>query len=275
MPELPEVETIKQELLDKILGKKINYVEIFTPKLIKNISLRDFKKYIAGEEIKDILRRGKHLILKLKKASLIIHFKMTGKLIFASDKLPPSKNTHLIFYFEEGNQLIYQDLRKFGELKLSFKDDFSDISGIKKLGIEPLSKEFRLEIFKALIKSKNANLKLFLMDQTKIAGIGNLYACEILFKAKIHPQRKTLSLKEGEIKAICQAIKEILKKAIFHKGSSLFDEQYRTLSGKLGEFQKYHQVYAKAGENCLRCKSIIQKIILGQRGTYFCPKCQK
>ncbi|MBI2252519.1 MAG: DNA-formamidopyrimidine glycosylase [Armatimonadetes bacterium] len=275
MPELPEVETIKQELFDKILGKKINFLEIFTPELIKNISLGDFKKYIAGEEIKDILRRGKYLILKLKKASLIIHFRMTGKLIFAKNKLPPSKSTHLIFYFEGGDQLIYQDLRKFGEFKLSFKEDFSDILGIKKLGIEPLSKEFRLETFKALLKSKNANLKLFLIDQTKIAGIGNLYACEILFKAKIHPQRKTLSLKEGEIQALYQAIKEILKKAIFYKGSSLRDEQYQTLGGKLGGFQKHHQVYAKAGENCPRCKSIIQKIILGQRGTYFCPNCQE
>lgn len=271
MPELPEVETIKLELEEKIRGKKIKDVEIGLPKII-NISTKKFKETIKGLEVKNILRRAKLLIIKFSDNwNLVIHLKMTGQLIYNGQK---EKHTHLIFYFADGDKLLFNDLRQFGYLKLLQDEKLKDLFCDDKIGPEPLEKDFTLEVFKNLLSKKpRQKIKPLLMDQSFIAGIGNIYAQEICFYARVAPKRVAGSLKEKEIKDIYEGIKIILLSAIKHKGSSV--DNYRDIYGKKGGYVPLLKVYQRKGEKCFRCEGKIEEIRLNGRGTSYCPKCQK
>jgi len=270
MPELPEVETIKLELEEKIKGKIIKDVEIRLPKII-NIPSKKFKEIIKGLEIKNISRRAKLLIIKLSgNWNLIIHLKITGQLIYNGQK---EKYTHFVFYFTDGDKLLYNDLRQFGYLKLLKDEELKDLFRDDNIGPEPLEKDFILEVFKNLLsKKQRQKIKPLLMDQGFIAGIGNIYAQEICFYARVAPKRLAGSLKEKEIKDIYEGIKNILLSAIKYKGSSI--DNYRDIYGKKGEYVSLLKVYQRKGEKCFRCGGKIEEIKLGGRGTSYCPKCQ-
>lgn len=270
MPELPEVETIKLELEEKIKGKKIKDVEIGLPKII-NISAKKFKEIIKGLEIKNVLRRAKLLIIKFSSNwNLVIHLKMTGQLVYNGQK---EKYTHLIFYFADGDRLLFNDLRQFGYLKLLQDEELKDLLSDDKIGPEPLEKYFTLEVFKNLLpKKQRQKIKPLLMDQGFIAGIGNIYAQEICFYAQVAPKRLVSSLKEKEIRDIYKGIKKILLSAIKYKGSSV--DNYRDIYGKKGEYVPLLKVYQRKGEKCFRCGGKIEEIRLGSRGTSYCLKCQ-
>lgn len=266
MPELPEVETIKRELEKAILGKKITEVCVHNPKLIRGLSADKFRKGLSGAAFQHILRKGKVLILELSNGkSLVIHLKMTGQLIYPGD----GEKTRVSFHLSDGKTLDFNDQRLFAELRLF--DDWRTFKFIQGLGPEP----FALEInrFKEMLSSKRTKIKPLLLDQTFISGIGNLYAAEALFRARIHPERPAMSLSDKEKEVLLQEIKDTLLEAIQHKGSSV--DQYVQLSGRPGDYARYHKVYDRAGEPCLSCKNPIKRISLGGRGTYFCPKCQK
>lgn len=250
MPELPEVETIRRQLSQKIVGKKIN-------------GLPAGKQ---GRKIVGLRRRAKILIIDLNDgASLIFHLKLTGQLIFNGK---PSKHTRKVFNFNDGSRLIFNDVRKFGWWK--------EVKNTKKIekAFGPEALEINLLTFRALLKKRpKAKIKPLLMDQKFIAGIGNIYSDEILFASRVHPLRPAKTLNKKEIEKISQNIKKILKKAIQHHGSSV--QYYIDAYGEKGDYAKYHKVYRQEGRPCKRKDGgIIQRIKVGGRSAHFCPVCQ-
>jgi formamidopyrimidine-DNA glycosylase len=262
MPELPEVETIVRDLRKNIIGKKIVNVFASKEKFVRNISFEKFKKEILGKEILEVNRRGKYILIKLSlNYILLIHLKMTGRVILEKDDY-----TYFTFELSDGSNLYYSDPRQFGIIEL-YKEGELKLD----LGVEPLSKEFTFEKLKKIVNSKKTNIKNILMDQKLIAGIGNIYASEILFRAGVNPERKNLT--DLEIEKIHEAIIFILKKAIELKGDSISD--YIRIDGTRGGYQNYAKVYGRKGEKCFNCGEDIKYVKINQRGTFYCPKCQK
>ncbi len=294
MPELPEVETIINDLKRVILNKKIANIVIKKPKLIKN-TLGTFRSNLLKSRIKDIRRLGKLIIIKIdskKYPYLLIHLKMTGQLIYCSknsvvagghseqgdgkktfrDICKPGKYTHIILKFGDGSVLHYNDLRQFGLLKLVSAKDLPD--AIKNYGKDALDSKYSLSWFIDSLKKRKTSIKQLLLDQKILAGIGNIYADEILFRAGVRPFRKVNVLKKAEIEKIYKQIKPILKQAIKYRGTTFSD--FVDSKGKKGNFSKLLNVYGRNNEQCLKCKKAkIIKIKLGGRGTHYCPNCQK
>jgi len=266
MPELPEVETIKRDLGKVISGKKITGVCVNNPRVIRQPSPAVFKRSLEGRTIKNILRRGKLLILELSGGkALTIHLKMTGQLVYPGKV----KNSRVAFHFADGRALDFNDQRLFGELRLT--NNWKKLKFVQNLGPEPF--DLTSTDFKVMLSKKKTRIKPLLMDQGFIAGIGNLYASEILFRAKIDPQRPGQSLTGKEKEILYREIREVLGSAIKHGGSSVDD--YVRVSGKPGDYVRFHQVYGRQGKPCLACGAPVKKITQGGRGTYFCPKCQR
>ncbi|MFA5361696.1 MAG: bifunctional DNA-formamidopyrimidine glycosylase/DNA-(apurinic or apyrimidinic site) lyase [Candidatus Omnitrophota bacterium] len=266
MPELPEVETIKRDLKKAVVGKRIAEVCVYNPAVIRFPSVDKFKKGLVGLEITDILRKGKVLILELSNGkALVIHLKMTGQLVYPGS----GRGSRLSFRFADGRIMDFSDQRLFAEVRLL--DDWRSLRFIQQLGPEPF--DLTPEDFKEKLGTKRTKIKPLLMEQDFIAGIGNLYAAESLFRAGIHPARPACSLSGEEKEKLLLAIKDILKEAVKHGGSSV--DTYVRLSGRKGSFKSRHKVYGREGERCFCCKTPVKRISLGGRGTYFCPRCQR
>jgi len=288
MPELPEVETIVRDLNKKVLRR--TFLDVWTDfkKLIKRPkNFEEFKKEIKKEKIERIWRRGKNILFNLSgEKTLLIHQKLTGHLLYGAwnmehgtwnpkikGSLQEKVNTyiHLLFTFDNGQQLALSDLRKFAKVELLNKKELME--ELKEIGPEPLEKDFTFEKFKKILQQTRGKIKQVLMDQTVIAGIGNIYSDEILWQARIHPLRDVLKLNEKELNRIYQAMREILPKAIKLGGESISD--FRRLSGQRGYFDKERKVYRREGEKCGRCGTIIERLKLAGRSAHFCPQCQK
>lgn len=271
MPELPEVDTIRRQMEELVIGKKIKKNEILSPKTIKT-AIFDFEKSITGSKISRIWRRAKILIFELDNGkSLLIHLKLTGQVIFNGEK---NSHTRVIFYFSDNSRLLFNDMRKFGYIKLFKTEYLEKFFEKEKFGPEPLDKNFKLENLKNILEKRSkAKIKQFLMDQKNIAGIGNIYSDEILFEAGVHPLRQNNSLGEDEIKKIFKAISSVLFKALKYKGTSTSD--YLDSFGEKGDFAKFLKVYGRESEKCQKCKSEIKRIKIGGRSAHFCPQCQK
>jgi len=265
MPELPEVETIKRDLEKIIIGKKITEVCVHHPAVVRQPGIEKFKKGLTGAIVKRVLRRAKVLILELSNGkSLVVHLKMTGQLVYPGSGL----KSRVSFHLSNGKILDFNDQRLFGELRVM--DDWRTLKFIQGLGPEPF--DINPGEFKEMLAKKKTKIKPLLMDQTFISGIGNLYAAETLFRAKIDPERSAQGLSDGEKEKLFQAIKEVLQEAIHCGGSSVDD--YVRVSGERGDYSRHHKVYARDGKPCFVCKTLIKRTALGGRGTYFCPKCQ-
>lgn len=271
MPELPEVETIRQGLSSKLIGKVIRKVNIFLSKISRN-NPQKLQCLLPGLEIEKVDRRGKFLILKLKpQGFLLFHLKMSGQLIYLRDNQPLAKHTHIIFEFTDDSQLRYIDIRQFGYLK--YVKSLKQAKELSSLGPEPLDKTFTLLQFKnRLAKRPRSKIKQLLLDQSLVSGIGNIYADEILFWAGINPQRKVDSLTETEIEKILASAKKILKEAIKERGTSI--SLYVDHLNKRGNYADKLCVYGREGLPCPKCKTPIKKIKLSGRGTHYCPACQ-
>ncbi len=266
MPELPEVETIKRDLEKVIRGKKIIEVLVRQSVVIREPAPEEFIQELQGQTVKNILRRAKVLILELSNGkSLVIHLKMTGQLVYPGG----GDKSRAVFKFSDGSLLDFNDQRLFGELRLL--DDWKSLKFIKGLGPEPF--DLTREEFKAMFGAKKTRIKPLLMDQSFISGIGNIYAAEVLFRAKINPERLANGLTGKEKDLLFEEIKKVLQAAIKAGGSSVDD--YVRLSGEKGDYLRYHRVYGREGKSCFICKTPIKRIVLGGRGTFFCPKCQK
>ncbi len=276
MPELPEVETIRRQLEKDIIGQKIVKTEVFTPKII-NTPVIFFIKKTTGNIVRSVSRRAKLVVFGLSNGSfLLCHLKLSGHLTVIKEGTDTPKYKHVLFTFSNGKGLVFDDFRKFGyikwiENKKALEEKFRD----EKFGPEPLEKDFTIEKFKNAINARpNALIKPLLMDQTIVAGIGNVYAQEACFYAKIKPSRKVKSLSEDETKSLYKHLREILEFSIKKRGTSV--DTYLDVSGKPGEFQKYLKVYGRSGKSCVRRDGgIIRFVKIAGRGTCFCPKCQK
>ena len=272
MPELPEVETVRRGLEKLILGKKISYIDIRYPKMIKT-DLPEFQKEMPGQVIQSIGRRGKYLLFYLSDKVLISHLRMEGKYFYYPDQVPERKHAHILIYFEDGGTLVYEDVRKFGTMELLAPKLLEAYFVTKKLGPEPTEQDFDLARLKLALKKSKKPIKSHLLDQTLVAGLGNIYVDEVLWRAKIHPFRSSNSLSSQEARKVHDETIKVLGQAVEKGGSTI--RTYTNAFGEDGTMQEFHQVYDKAGQACSRCGAIIEKIQLGGRGTHFCPKCQR
>ncbi len=286
MPELPEVETIVNDLRKEIINKQIIKIDIRLKKIIKN-KPSVFYSALINKSFSQIIRRGKYIFFKINNSEeyLMVHLRMTGQLIYQkgneiiagghSDKKNtlnlPNKQTHLIINFQNKAQLFYNDQRQFGIVQIIDKKEFDIIN--KRQGIEPLDPNLTFKQFEEIIKNKKRNIKAFLLDQKLVTGIGNIYADEILFDASINPHRNTKDLNTKEKRKIYLSLKKILKKAIKYRGTTFND--YRDAQGNQGNFYKMLKIYGRDGEKCLKCGDIILKTRLAGRGTRYCERCQK
>ena len=286
MPELPEVEIVKRSLAKSINKAKIVDIKIKNKNLRYPISKKIYK-YLINKQIVKISRRSKYLIFHFKSNFLLIHLGMTGKLLIMRKKdnklfktsfyydlnILPQHN-HIYFTFNNGLSLIYNDIRKFGFIKCYKNIDLNQISFLKKLGVEPLSKLFNIKYFKGFVKNRQKNIKNLLMDQTFVSGLGNIYVNEVLFLSGISPLKLCSSLSRTEVNKLIMNIKSILKLSIVKGGSSIKD--FRHTSGKNGKFQEFFAVYGKENKNCSRisCKGKIKKIVISNRSSFFCNICQ-
>ncbi len=277
MPELPEVETIRRGLKNATLNKKFIKIKVNLPRLIKIPKSNEFKNRLKDSFVKDITRRGKYISFLLNTTDyLIIHLGMSGRLIYQGKKLPlfktDEKHNHLFFFFEDGSKMIYHDVRQFGKIWLLKKDE--KLSCIETLGFEPLEYHFTLKEFYLMLQRNKRSIKSLLMDQKSIAGIGNIYANEILFHSGIHPLRKAHSLKKNEAKRVYFSIRDILSKAIELRGTTMIDESYRDSQGNKGEYGKIIMVYGKKGGICPFCGQPLEVIRIENRSTFMCSACQ-
>ena len=266
MPELPEVETIKNELLPHVLGRTVKAVDIYWDRMVRTPSVPEFCSRVIGRKITGISRRGKYLFFHLGTGEmLVMHMKMTGSLL-----VNPSdgKFTRAVLHLDKGIDLHFRDPRKFGRMWLD-KDD-SDVAG--KLGPEPLDDNFTADTLAELLRHRKAPVKPVLLDQSVIAGIGNMYADEALFEAKIHPVKSAGKLTPAEIKRLHSAIRRVLQKALRKKGASV--RNYIRPDGEPGTAHDEFNVAHGVGKNCPECGEAIKRIVVRGRGTYICPRCQ-
>jgi len=305
MPELPEVETVVRGLKKPLVGQTIKDIKKLHPKSLQLASELSLNK-LKGLKVLNLQRRGKAIIINLtNQISLLVHLKMTGQLIYIPHPLSsqpfslssrpkrrdlstrlnlghptadflnfmPSKHTRIIFKLSKGI-LYFNDQRLFGWIKAMPTKKVAENSFIKNLGFDALSKSFTANILQQIIKKRpKSSIKSIILDQSNIAGIGNIYASESLFLAGIKPDRKASTLKQLEIKKLTQAIKQILKKGIRYSGTSI--SNYKTTKGALGKMQNYLKVYKRGGLPCKKCRTLIKKIKTAGRSSYFCPHCQK
>lgn len=271
MPELPEVETIRLGLQKALVGKKILDVWTNSPKQLQPSPLI-IKENVVGSIIRKIDRRAKLLQIYLSnKKILVVHLKLTGRLIIRKGGAPQDEWQHAVFKLSNGWELRFCDLRKFGYLKLlNSERELGKLVG--EFGPEPLN-DLTLDKFKKILVSSSTPIKIILMDQAKISGIGNIYASEALFLAKINPKRPAKQIKPEEIKILYESIEKVLRLGLKYRGAS--DQYYLDAEGQKGSYQNHFLVYGREGEKCGTCRSTIRKIKLGSRGTYFCGVCQR
>lgn len=272
MPELPEVETLVAGLKPHVIGKTIRKVNVFRPLPILPLKPTEFIRALESKKIVDLTRRAKYLIFHLKpELYLLTHLRMTGKFLLKNHLKLPGKHHRIWFHLGKKKLLVFEDVRCLGKMELATK--VTMCQKLSLLGVEPLSKKLNVAYFHKCCNKTLRPIKVVLMDQRKIAGIGNIYASEILFQAGIHPERQAKFLTHIERKQIIQAIKSILKKAIQLQGTSVAN--FRLVDNKMGEFQNFLNVYGKAGQPCPKCDRSIERIVQYQRSTFFCPQCQR
>jgi formamidopyrimidine-DNA glycosylase len=289
MPELPEVETIVRDLDREVRNRTFLDIWADAKNLIKRDTFESFKKKIIGKKILRVRRRAKNILIDLSEGYvLLVHQKITGHLLLGKWKFekekwvaekegpllldPMNRFLHVIFLLDDKRQLALSDARKFAKIELWKKEELEKSEEFLKIGPEPLEEYFTFEKFEKLFEKKKGKIKQVLMDQNFISGIGNIYASEILFEAKIHPEDDVSKLTKEDLKRIYKAMRRILEKSIELKGDSFSD--FRTIYGEKGKTQEIVRVYQKEGEKCYHCSGVVKRIVQGGRSSFFCPKCQ-
>ena len=265
MPELPEVEVIRRELKPQLIGEIFDSVNVFWAKSYENRA----QGTIPGKTIIDFDRRGKYLIVVLDKGYLVVHLRMTGQLMIVTALPDNGRHLQVVFRMRSGKYLVYFDARKFG--RLIHCDELDGV--LKNTGLDALAQEFSASVFRRMLRSRSRMIKSFLMDQKQIAGLGNIYVDESLFRAGIHPRTLTSEIPAAKARLLFEAIKDILNRSIGSMGTTISD--YKTVGGGFGAYQNALQVYGRAGELCPVCGGKIAKIRINNRGTHFCARCQK
>jgi formamidopyrimidine-DNA glycosylase len=291
MPELPEVEHVVRALR-VVVGRTIIASEICLPKLIAPLSVATFNRKIKGAYIAGAFRRGKFILIQCQKLArkrgqhtkalnreqhfiIAVHLRMTGKFLYlnADDELP--KHSHAIFYLDNDRRLVFRDQRQFGVMKLISTAELSRTKGISELAPEPFGDEFNFDYFKSVLKRSRRSLKTLLLDQTKVLGLGNIYAAEALFRARISPFKIASQLSSGRVATLHQSIVEVLRDAITDSSTSRINLEQPDGFSYREAFERFWQVYEREGEPCFRCGAKIRRATHGGRSTYWCPKCQR
>jgi formamidopyrimidine-DNA glycosylase len=274
MPELPEVETIARSLEPRVKGRAIASVELLFRPLLRTGG-RKALEALRGRRILRVRRRGKMLLIECEGArTLVFHLKMTGQFLFAGEGAPRDKHVRLVIRFEDGrDEVRFRDVRKFGFLLCLEGEPERACGELAGLGPEPL--EVGLAEFRTILEARKGRIKSLLLDQTRIAGVGNIYADETLFEARIHPETPASSLKPGEVERLYLSMRKILASAVEAGGSTLTDAGYHDADGNAGDFQFSHKVYDRKGEACLACGTPIAMKRVGGRSSHFCPRCQR
>ena len=272
MPEIAEVETVRNTLKKRILHKKIKKVEVYYEPMIES-DIDAFKKNLVGESFIDIKRRGKWLIFETEKYYLLSHLRMEGKYFIKDKQEIKDKHEHVIFTFIDDTTLRYADTRKFGRMNLILKTELDNTECIKKQGLEPGDKKLTADYLLEKFEKKQLPIKTVLLDQTIISGLGNIYANEVLFAAGINPLIKACNLTKEDCERIVKSAEEIIKEAINMGGTTI--RSYTSSLGVTGKFQQNLKVHKREKEKCLVCGTAIENIKVGGRSTYFCPNCQK
>ena len=272
MPEIAEVETVRNTLKKRILHKKIKKVEVYYEPMIES-DIDAFKKNLVGASFIDIKRRGKWLIFETEKYYLLSHLRMEGKYFIKDKQEIKDKHEHVIFTFIDDTTLRYADTRKFGRMNLILKTEIDNTECIKKQGLEPGDKKLTADYLLKKFEKKQLPIKTVLLDQTIISGLGNIYANEVLFAAGINPLTKACNLTKEDCERIVKSAEEIIKEAINMGGTTI--RSYTSSLGVTGKFQQNLKVHKREKEKCLVCGTAIENIKVGGRSTYFCPNCQK
>ncbi|KAF1298670.1 DNA-formamidopyrimidine glycosylase [Enterococcus sp. JM4C] len=273
MPELPEVETVRKGLERLVVGKTIESVKILWPRIIERPESDLFATELIGQSIEAVHRRGKYLLFQLTNWELVSHLRMEGKYEFYPNDPLVSKHTHVIFHFTDGSQLHYNDVRKFGRMALIPKGTSGTYKSLATLGPEPLPEVFKLAEFEKGLKKSHKAIKPLLLDQKLVTGLGNIYVDEALWQAKIHPEQPADTLNKKEITTLRLAIIDVLGKAVEAGGTTI--RSYLNALGEAGKFQVSLEAYGQTGVPCSRCGTAIIKTKVAQRGTHYCPNCQK
>lgn len=291
MPELPEVETIRLGLLDRVCNKRIRRVEARCDRIILRPRPRELEAALAGQTIRSIRRRGKFLVFETEAFELLVHLGMSGQLTYwdkaqkNDDKFlitvtglqkarqhAVDKHTHVSFYFDDGNAMHYRDIRQFGKWRLYRHDEFSQAREFWRLGLEPLTSDYTWKRFLDRFTGRTLKIKSLLLNQAFVAGVGNIYADEALFESGLHPERVVPSLSLEEKRRLFHAIPKVLKRGLRHGGTSF--QTYLNAEGESGTNQENLRVYGREGERCRSCRTSLARIIVGQRSSHFCPRCQ-
>ncbi len=271
MPELPEVETLARDLQRLLVGAEIEAVETCWPRSVAVPTAEELADQLPGRSIVGVSRRGKFLVLSLSDATyLLIHLRMSGQLRVQPAACSPDNHARVIFDLADGRQLVFSDTRKFG--RVYWTRDLRDVIG--DLGPEPIAEDFTLQDLRVALATRRGRLKPLLLNQRFLAGLGNIYTDEVLFKARLHPLRKADSLTGEEAERLYRAIRGVLGQAIDSRGTTLEDERYLDAQGWPGSYGERLRVYGRPGEPCPRCGQAIERIVVGGRGTHFCPRCQ-
>jgi formamidopyrimidine-DNA glycosylase len=270
VPELPEVETIARGLANAVVGKTIRSVDIRLSRMAIAPPGVDFARALAGRTVTGVGRRGKYVVIGLGSGdALVTSLRMTGRLVVQDANEPEYRGTHIVLHYMDGTRLSFADLRTFGRMRLVEAGEEWD----KSLGVEPLSPDFTAEAFIGMLSGRTTPIKVFLLDQQRIAGIGNIYACEALWDAGIKPGRPAEALTKPAARRLHRAIIDVLRRAIDMRGTSVDD--YVDAEGLQGGFQNVLAVYGKKGGSCPRCGKPIVRTVLAQRGTWWCRSCQR
>jgi formamidopyrimidine-DNA glycosylase len=276
VPELPEVETIRRQLAPHLEGRRLERLEVLDARWCEPAAPAEVEDAVRGRLIEAATRRGKYLVLELEdEVFLVMHLRMTGNLLLVPRPEDMAGRPHLRVRMEldSGDRLLFVDVRRFGTGVVLLGSDARDEYFDSRLGVEPLDAEFTTDALRALARGRRASVKAFLLTQERIAGVGNIYADEALWRARIHPLRPAGTLRRPQLDALREAVVETLEAGIDARGATIDD--YRNLDGAEGSFQDRFMVYGREGEPCYRCGTAIRKLRVAQRGTYLCPRCQR
>lgn len=272
MPELPEVETVRRGLLKIAKGRKINAIDVYYGNTIVG-DVEEFRHALIGQTITDVNRRGKYLLFRFtNQLTMISHLRMEGKYFNQEQGKPIDKHTHVVFKFTDGTELCYHDTRKFGRMQLVKTGTEMSVAGLKTIGPEPTDKDFTLDYFRSILKRSRGKIKPFLLNQRHVAGLGNIYADEVLWLSKINPEQPANSLTDEQIRQLHDNIIKEIAVATKYKGTTV--HSFTNAFGDAGGFQEKLHAYGRGGEKCERCGTKMVKIKVAERGTTFCPHCQ-
>lgn len=274
MPELPEVEVLRRSLEPRLVGDVVRRVEVRSPALREPLDVESFERHLTGRRIERLDRRAKYLLLEMEGGStLAVHLGMSGQLTLVPSAVPPARHEHLAFHLEGGSRLRLHDPRRFGNAFALDTDALAADRHFEHLGVEPLSEEFSGAFLRAAARGRRGPVKAFLMDARVVVGVGNIYACEALFRAGVHPTRSVARISRERWDRLAEAVSEVLQDAIEEGGTTLND--FRDGMGESGYFQVSLAVYGREGEPCLRCGEPVRRKVLSNRSTYYCARCQR